>query len=254
MRLRAPSLILLPLTFAAALCCQQPVTPRGLLASSLAPMGGTTTRSISLSGTAEYIAGSTDERGSFEAHCGVNGSSKLELQIPSHSRIETRTSNNGTQSGTWTDESGRVHVIAGHNVMTPAAWFCPSIVISQILADPNLNLEYLGQETRNGESVDHLYASSWPLDSTKVQVWMASLTRTDIFLDSATLRPVAISFNLHPDNNAALNIPAEIRFSGYTKSSGVWLPSTIEKDVNSLPMLTLTIDSSSPSAQLIAGN
>jgi hypothetical protein len=254
MRLRAPSIALMPIFIAATLSCQQSPTPRGLLASSISAMAGTMTKSISLTGTAEYVAGSTDDQGSFSAHCAVDGSSRLELQTPSFSRTETRSITNGARGGTWTDEQGRSHALAGHNAMTPATWFCPSVFIANVLADSTLDVEYVGQESRDGESVDHLYVSARPLDETRVQQWMANLTRTDIFLDSATLRPVAIAFNLHPDNNAAVNIPAEIRFGGYTDSSGVWLPSTIEKDVNSLPMLTLTVGSSSPSPQLIAGN
>jgi len=230
------------------------MTPRGVLASALAALDARNTQSISLAGSAEYIAGSTDEHGAFTAQCAVDGSSELQLQIPSFSHNEMRSTVKGTRGGTWTDEEGKSHRMAGHNVMTPATWFCPSIFIASVLADASRDVEYVGQESRDGEQVLHFYVSSPPLDGTKVQQWMASLTRTDIFLDSATLRPVAIAFNLHPDNNAAVSIPAEIRFSGYTNSSGVWLPSTIEKDVNSLPMLTLTVDSSSPSAQLIAGN
>src|SRR5205807_816317 len=48
------------------------------------------------------------------------------------------------------------------------------------------------------------------------------LSQFDIFLDSATFLPVAVAFNIHPDNNALLDIPVEIRYSDYRSvGSGV---------------------------------
>lgn len=254
MRLRVPSLALLLLTFAASLACQQSTTPRGVLASSLAAMGGTMTRSISLSGNAKYVAGSTDDQGSFNAQCVVDGSSQLELQIPSFTHIETRTTNNGAHSGTWTDGSGKVHALAGHNAMTPAAWFCPSILVSTVLSNSALDVEYKGNELRDGHPVNHLVVAERPLDSTPVQAWMSRLTRSDLYLDAVTHRLIAVDFDMHPDRDATINMPVEVLFKDYANSGGVWAPTTIEKYVDSTLQLTLHVDSSEPSSQLATAN
>jgi len=41
------------------------------------------------------------------------------------------------------------------------------------------------------------------------------LSQTDLYLDSTTLLPAAMTFNIHPDDNALLDIPIEIHFSEY---------------------------------------
>jgi hypothetical protein len=222
-----------------------------LLAGSLKSLGGRV-QSLSLSGAAEFVAGSTDETGSFTAQCALNGNSQISLQLGVFSRAETRQSNVGTPKGSWTDEQGTSHAMAGHNVMTPASWFCPTVMISDILNNAKLSVKFVGHESRNGVSVDHVVVSVLPVDSTTVQTWMASLSQTDMFLDSSSLLPVEMDFNVHPDNDATVNIPVAVRFSNYVESAGVWQPATIEKYINSTLTLTLRGNSSAPS--LASGN
>ncbi|HMG86728.1 MAG TPA: hypothetical protein VK574_13435 [Terracidiphilus sp.] len=217
-----------------------------LLAGSLKSLGSRV-EGLSLSGAAEFMAGATDEAGSFTAQCALNGNSQVNLQLGEFSRAETRQTAAGTPSGSWTDEQGISHAMAGHNVITPASWFCPAVMISDIVNNPALSVKFVGQESKNGKSVDHVVVSALPIDSTSVQMWMASLSQTDIFLDSSSLLPVEIDFNVHPDNNAAVNIPVEIRFSNYVESAGVWQPATIEKYLNSTLTLALQTSSSTPS-------
>lgn len=222
-----------------------------LLAGSLKSLGAHV-ESLSLSGAAEFVAASTNETGSFTAQCALNGTSQVNLQLGEFSRVETRQTSSGTHSGSWTDAQGVSHPMAGHNVMTPASWFCPSVMISDFLNNSVLSVRFVGQESRDGVSVDHVVVSVPPIDSTPVQAWMASLSQTDIFLDSTSLLPVEVDFNVHPDNDATVNIPVEIRFSNYAESAGVWQPATIEKYINSTLTLTLQGNSSAPS--LASGN
>lgn len=245
---RSPLIALMLIVAAGSVRAQTGTT---LLAGSLKSLGSRV-ESLSLSGAAEFVAGSTDETGSFTAQCALNGSSKLNLQVGEFSRAETRLSNVGTPSGSWTDEQGTSHTMASHNVMTPASWFCPTVMISDILNNAKLSVKFVGQESRNGVSVDHVVVSVLPVDSTAVQTWMANLSQTDIFLDSSSLLPVETDFNVHPDNDATVNIPVEIRFSNYVESAGVWQPATIEKYINSTLTLTLQGNSSAPS--LASGN
>lgn len=250
MRVRVPSLALMSLVCTAGLYCQQAGTPRSLLADSLTAMNGTTTNSISLSGAAEYIAGSIDERGSFTAQCASNASSQLTTQIPSFSHTEMRATTGSVPNGSWRDEDGKTHGMAGQNIMTPAAWFCPSMLIAHVLLDPTLDVKYVGKEMHNGQPVDHIYVISRPVDHTRAQQRMTGFSRTEIYLDPSTLRPTAIEFKLHPDGNALVDIPTEIRFGDYIDTSGAWLPSTIEKYMNSTLMLKLNVDSFTPSMQV----
>jgi hypothetical protein len=103
----------------------------------------------------------------------------------------------------------------------------------------------VGQETKNGESVFHVSVAASVPDSTPTSVLMAHLSKTDIYLDAVTFRPVAFDFNIHPDNNDTLDMPVEIRFSNFSNSSGVWIPYSIEEIVNSTLTVNLQVESAS---------
>jgi hypothetical protein len=230
------------------LLAQQPTSPQEYLQQALVSIGATGVQSTSLSGNSEFIAGSLDVTGPFTAQCALGGSSQLQLQLPSNSRTESRQTSNGTATGSWIDNEGVTHATAGHNVLTPASWFCPHIALSDILQNQSLNLQFVGQETKNGESVLHLSIAATEPDNTPTSVLMAHLSKTDIYLDAVTFRPVAFDFNIHPDNNAALDIPVEIQFTNYSNASGAWIPYGVEKFVNSSLTLRLQVESASPSA------
>ncbi len=57
------------------------------------------------------------------------------------------------------------------------------------------------------------------------------LSQVEIYLDSGTLLPVALAFNIHPDNDAGLDIPLEMRFSDYRYVSGAQVAFHIQRRV-----------------------
>jgi hypothetical protein len=226
---------------------QQPVpTAASLLQEALTAMvGKSAIQGVTLNGTAEAIAGSTDETGSFTASCVVNGSSQLELQLSSASRTESRQTANGIPTGTWMDSQGQQHAMAGHNLFTPESWFCPDIALARLVQNSSLAIQFLGNESKTGALAAHFSITAPASDSSAPNVLVAHLTNTDLFVDPATLRPVALDFNIHPDNNALIDIPVEIRFSNYTNVNGVWIPFMVEKYVNSTLALSLQVESAS---------
>ena len=78
------------------------------------------------------------------------------------------------------------------------------------------------------------------------------LSETDIFLDSTTSLPVAIAFNIHPDNNALLDIPAEIQFSDYRTVKGAQIPFHLQKFINNTLTLDLQFQSATTNSGLLA--
>ncbi len=61
----------------------------------------------------------------------------------------------------------------------------------------------------------------------------------DFFLDSTTFLPAVTTFNIHPDNNALLDIPIEVRFSDYRAVNGVQVPFHVQKFLNNGLILDL---------------
>jgi len=75
-----------------------------------------------------------------------------------------------------------------------------------------------------------------------------------MYLDSASLLPVAITFNVHPDVDAGTDVAAEVRFSDYRLVSGIRVPFHVQEFLNGglvldLEFQTVTLNTGlSPSA------
>lgn len=135
--------------------------------------------------------------------------------------------------------------MAGHNVLTTESWFCPHIALSRFLLNTSLAVQFVGEESKDGVPVAHFTVLAPPLDQAASSAMLSRWTKTEIYLDFHTLRPVALDFNIHPDDNANLDIPVEVRFSNYANSGGVWIPFTVEKYINSTLDLKLQVVSAS---------
>lgn len=221
---------------------QQRSEGRSVLASSLSrngvPVGG-----IELSGTAEYILGSTDETGAFTASCDLSDQSKYSLRLSSKTYEESRVEGDENTSGTWTDEQGNAKDMALHNAVTPAAWYCPQVVVARILKSRKLSIsEVVDSGDEDTANLIHLVVSPNAV-SDEIKRRTLPLIKVDLYIDRTTQRLAAMRFNLHPDNNVTVDVPVEIRYSDYQLSGGVWVPHSIDKYVNNVPALKINIES-----------
>lgn len=225
-------------TFAMA---QQPATPISILAGALAGMGGTNIQAVTLTGSAESTAGSSDDTGSFTGNCSTGGSSQLSLQLSSGSFTENRQTTNGIPSGNWVDSSGVQHPMAQHNLLSPASWFCPVVALSQIVSATKLNYQFIGNELKNGATLAHFTINNVATGTSLPAQLVTHISQVDIYLNPQTSMPAVFDFTVHPDINAGTDIPVEIAFSNYTQVNGVWIPFTVERYVNSTLTLELKI-------------
>jgi hypothetical protein len=223
--------------------------PSTLLAQSMAALTGSVVVSdVTLTGTAEWIAGSDDETGSA-TYKSTSAANRLDLVLSNGTRSEIRSIQNGLPSGNWISPDGVSHAMANHNVMTDAGWF-PAFTLGSLIASSNMVLTYVGPETRNGASVIHINASQqFPNISGDSVSLMQHLTQVDLYLDPATLLPVAYVFNSHADDNALLDIPTEIRYSDYQTFGGAHIPLHVQKFISN----TLAIDLQFQNASLNTG-
>ncbi len=242
-------LFLVLLIFAKPATAQQanPSAPQAtvLLQRALAALtGGHPLTDVTLSGTAERIAGSDDESGTVVIKAIAAGASSVTLSLPSGTRSEIENCSSLPPIGLWSGPDGMPHAIAFHNLLTGPAWFFPAFTIAQGLSTLGYVTTYIGPETHNGQAVQHVSVSQPSLLSDASGGPSSThLTLIDIFLDASTLLPSAVAFNTHPDNNAALDIAIEIRFSNYTPVSGVQIPFHVQKYLNNSLFLDLQADS-----------
>ena len=245
--------VAIPLSLALAISVLSQQTATTLLQQSLAALsGGQPIIDVTLSGNARRIAGSNDESGTVVSKALTTGEARVDLSLPSGSRSEVVAFSNTNKcpAGTWSGPDGAPHPISNHNLMTDPSWFFPAFTVGRLVSQDAYALDYVGQETRNGQTVEHerAYRPSTVQLPAGIPTF-THLTQMDVFLDSTTLLPVALAFNTHPDNNANLDIPVEIRFSDYRPVNGAQIPFHVQKFINN----SLALDLQFSSATLNSG-
>ena len=213
-----------------------PSTATPTLQQSLAILvGNASLTDVTLTGSVRRIAGSDDESGTATLKALSAGSARADLSLSSGPLSEIQNLSSATPAGEWSGPDGVAHPIAFHNLLAEPAWFFPTFAIARRLSS-GYTVTDLGPTTHNGQQIEHFSVSQ---NSTIISPPSAPssqhLTEVDFYLDSATAVPAAITFDVHPDNNALLDIPVEVRFSDFRSVSGVQIPFHIQKFFLTLP-------------------
>ena len=222
------------------------VQPATLFQQSLAAqIGKATVSDITLSGTVRRIVGPDDETGTVTLQALSSGAARLDLSLPSGNAGEVRNNSEVGPVGSWYGPDGLLHPVTYHNALTDPAWFFPVFALSRALTGNQNVITYVGRETRDGKSVEHFAVSQ----ATSVPL-LARLSQVDYYLDSATLLPSNIAFNVHADNNALLDIPVEISLSDYRAVNGIQVPFHIQKFFNGSLQLDIQLSTVSVNSGL----
>jgi hypothetical protein len=202
--------------------------------------GGTALTDITIQASASYVAGSDEEAGSATLIARGNAQSLITLNLSGGQRQEIR---NGI-AGAWTGPDGTARALATHNCIIDADWFFPALSLSALASDPTEVITLVGQQVFEGQQVYHLILLHNSIGQSPGAAWLVQrVSAMDLYLDATTLRPVALDFNIHPDNDAGVNIPAEILFGAYQQFQGVWAPTRIQKYLQNTLLLDLTVSS-----------
>jgi len=222
-----------------------------LLQRSLSTLGGAQTLTdVTLSDTARRIAGSDDETGTAVFKALVSGAGRTDLSLSSGRRSEVCDLTTATSVGAWSGPDRVSHPVPFHNLLSEPAWFFPAFAIARRLSNSDYVATYVGQEKYEDKNFEHISVSLGISVQTPAGVpSFGHLTQVDFFLDSTTLLPSSISFNIHPDNDAGLDIPVEIRFSDYRAVGGSQVPYHVQKYLNN----SLAIDFQAETVTLNTG-
>lgn len=259
MRLRSLVLASCVLFTSASVSAQQQPAPTSqaqavaLAANALSALsGGTQISDVTLTGTGTRTAGSDVESGNATLKALGPYQSRLDLVVSGGTRSDIfNLSSSSAPQGFWIGTDGIVHPTADHNTMAGAVWFFPALSALSQVSDSNFVVTYVGQETRQGASVQHLrFILQSPTAPASGNQMLAQLSATDVYLDSSSFLPVALAFNAHPDNNALIDIAVEVDFSNYQAVQGAQIPFRIQKYVNGTLFLDLTIQNATVNSGL----
>ncbi len=214
-----------------------------LLTGSLAVTDATFT------GTVRRIAGSDDDTGTVTLKTIATGASRMDLSLSGGQRSEVWNATGAPPAGSWSGPDGVSHSIAYHNLLAEPAWFFPTFAVARALSTGYV-VKYIGHETWNSVAVEHIAL----FQSSGSNVLLQHLSQRDIYVNSSTLLPVAMAFNIHPDNDAGMDIPVEIRFSDYRAVSGTQVPFHVQRFLNSGLVLDVQFQSVTLNTGLLASS
>jgi len=203
--------------------------------------GGSSVNDVTLTANAAWT-GSDTETGNATLKALGTGESRVDLVLSGGTRTEIRDASTGFAQGKWTAQDGSSGPFESHNCFTDAVWFFPTL--TSLSAGANVVLSYIGPETRNGTEVQHLQSYIYqPSQNAGGDPSPQQLSTMDFYLDASTLLPVAITYNMHPDEDANANILVEIDYSHYQMLGGVSVPLRIQRYSQGTLLLDLTVTS-----------
>ncbi len=208
----------------------------------LALTGGHPVSDTSMSGAIQWIVGGTSASGSATLQQRGTAEARLDISAGAVSRSEIRNDTNGP-AGASSGADGVLHASATHNCWGPAPRVAPKAEV-QTLFGTDAPTTTVRRESRNGLILDHLHAyrnlSDKNQHTAKV---LQNLSSFDVYLDPASHLPLVVTFNAHPDNDLGRDVPVEIRFADYQSVNGVALPFRIQRLLQGVLNLDLTVTS-----------
>jgi hypothetical protein len=215
-------------------------------------VGTTQVGDVTLTGTATRTAGSDIGTGTVTLKALGTSQSRMDMNLSNGTRSEIRNLSSGLPRGLWVAPDSSAHSAARHNNNTDAAWFFPALTVLSQASNSNFLFTYVGQESRNGNSVQHIRVAQNVGSAVDPTGLTQRLSTEDIFLDANSYLPIALTFNTHPDNNALANIPVEIDFSNYQAVSGVKIPFRVQQFFNGTLFLDITVQSAALNSGLMS--
>jgi hypothetical protein len=223
-------------------------TSQTVLANAAAAFSqGKPVNSVTLDATAQWIVGSDNEAGNAILTAGADGSFSIQLQLAQGSRTEAQTSFSSGQNCTWTGTDGVVHSVAAHNCMGSVAWFLPSAALLGGQQPSAVTTLLVSASATGAQQLLDIRQQRTPPTglSSDAASLSTHLSTVDVYLDPGSYLPTALAFNVHPDQNCASDIPVQVTFTNYQTVSGVSVPFRIQRYINGVLNLDLTVTKAS---------
>jgi hypothetical protein len=216
------------------------------LTQALASMtGASVINDATLTVNATRTSGSDQETGTGTLSVLGNAVAKTDLQLSDGERQQVLNQSGAMPVGSWSNPDGVVHTTAAWNCWTPAAWFFPAALVSNILNTPSVAVSYMGTVVINDQSVVDVrfwqQVNSEPPDQTGTVI--ADLSTADLYLSTTSGQPTGLSFTAHSDTSSNVNLSIQIQFNNYQKFNGVAIPSDIQEYINNSLLLDLQTQS-----------
>jgi hypothetical protein len=208
-----------------------------LLQGSITAMGQTIPSDSVATGTVTILAGSDTEQGTIRIL--TRGASQTSVQM------QTSTWNTSVifSNGEANSINGSANVsLPLETVASSQSVYFPQQFLGTVLNNPDESIQYVGLETVNGASAQHVLVWNTYNSNPSMQ-FLSSFTATDIWLDSTSGLPRRIQYIHRDGGGAAPKILRTVDYSNYQTVQGINFPMTITESVNGTVWATSTIQS-----------
>jgi hypothetical protein len=200
-----------------------------------------TVAAVQMTGTANWTYGSDQQTGTVTIQANSAGQNSMTLQFPSGSRVETQNQfADSLRQCTWSGADAVVHTSAVHHCWLDAIWFLPQITMQAGTGAAD-DVATVGQASAANLVRLHHERHIADVDSVQAGQFIAHLSAVDLDIDPTTGLPAIMFYAIHPDNDAGVDINAEVHYSAYQVFSGVTVPTRIQKFINHSLVLDLQI-------------
>lgn len=202
---------------------------------------------VTLTGTADWYAGSLHDTGTATLTASSDGTSQVQLSLDKGGpRTETQSATGPSMKCQWSGADAKIHQKDYFNCLKPAVWFLPSLSLQSTAIPTSITVADLGTESTPEGNRRHLQAQFSPTAFAGDTNALAQLPSSsmDIEIDPNSSLPVALRYKVRPDSGADVKIPILVKFSDYRNINGVEIPYRIERYVNGTLQLQITLQSS----------
>lgn len=210
-------------------------SPRALLQRSIAAMGTNLPSDSTATGSVTLVAGSRTDQGTVRILTRGTNQTSIQFQTTSASWSVIYSSGQANR----VDSTGTTELPLELVASSQSPYF-PLPFLSGFLSNPDVSLQFLGQETLDSSPANHIRAQNTFQSATQMQ-FLADFTATDIWLDATSGLPLRVSFVRRYGGGDSPRIPITISFSNYQVVSGVKYPFTIQESINGTLWATTTI-------------
>jgi len=212
-------------------------TAVALLQQSAAAMATTAPSDSAATGSLTIVEGSTNETGTIAIQTHGTAETAETITLPDEQRVVIY-------------NNGEAKEVNGSNSVIPTLQLivvdqCPDFplpLLSAFINNPDESIRYVGQETLQGASVQHIEV--WNTFASKPRIQkLAPFSVREIWLDATSYLPVKVAYSRRAGGGAYPAIPVAITFSSYKNVSGVLYPFQINKAYNGTLWETIAIQS-----------
>lgn len=205
-----------------------------LLQGAVHAMGATPSDSVAV-GNVTNVPGSAASTGSVRILTRGTGQTSEQVTLPQSTTTLTYSGGLAAQTLNSVTTSLSLELAASsQSVLFPLPFFAGA------LANPDVSIQYVGLETLNQKSVQHIRLRNSFASRPKLQ-FLADFTITDLWLDASSSLPQKVSYFRRAGRASEPRFQIDVYFSNYQNVGSVIYPFLIQKQLNGSPVMTITI-------------